>query len=179
MPAHRKSRFVDEYGLREYDARVLTATRAMADYFDTVARVSGDPKQAANWTMGELQGLLKGAAREIEESPVPPERLGELVAMVVKGDLTGKLAKDVLGKMFETGTTAAEIVEREGLKAISDSGELDRIAAEVIEANPKQVEQYRGGKTTVMQFFVGQVMKATRGQANPAAAAEALKRILG
>jgi len=105
--------------------------------------------------------------------------LGELVAMIVKGELTGKLAKDVLGKMFETGASAAEIVEREGLKAISDTGELDRIAAQIVEANPKQVEQYRGGKTTVMQFFVGQVMKATRGQANPAAAGEALKRILG
>ncbi len=179
MPTHRKRRFIEEYGLREYDAQVLTATRAIADYFDAAARVSGEPKQAANWTMGELQGLLKAAGKEIEESPVPPERLGELVAMVEKGELTGKLAKDVLGKMFATGASAADIVEREGLRAISDSGELDRIAAQIVEANPKQVEQYRGGKTTVMQFFVGQVMKATRGQANPAAAAEALKRILG
>lgn len=179
MPASRRRRFVEEYGLRDYDAQVLTATRAAADYFDTVARVSGDPKQAANWTMGELQGLLKSAGKEMEDSPVAAERLGELVRMVAQGELTGKLAKDVLGKMFESGDTAAAIVEREGLRAISDSGELDRIAAQVIDANPKQVEQYRGGKTTVMQFFVGQVMKATRGQANPAAAAEALKRILG
>jgi aspartyl-tRNA(Asn)/glutamyl-tRNA(Gln) amidotransferase subunit B len=179
MPADRRRRLIEEHGLREYDAQVLTGTRAMADFFYAAVKVSGDAKLAANWTMGDMQGLLKGAGKEIEESPVSGEMLGELVGMVAKGELTGKLAKDVLGKMFATGDRAAVVVEREGLKAISDTGELDRIAAQVVEANPKQVEQYRGGKTTVIQFLIGQVMKATRGQANPAAAGDALKRILG
>jgi aspartyl-tRNA(Asn)/glutamyl-tRNA(Gln) amidotransferase subunit B len=179
MPASCRRRFVDVYGLREYDAQVLTASRAIAGFYDTAAKVSGDPRQAANWTMGELQGLLRSAGMEIEDSPVSAESLGQLIGMLSRGELTGKLAKDVLAKMFESGESASAIVEREGLKAISDTGELDRIAADIVAANPKQVEQYRAGKTTVIQFFVGQVMKATRGQANPAAAAEALKRVLG
>ncbi len=178
MPASRRKRFVSGYGLRPYDADVLTATRALADYYDEVAKTSGDPKLAANWTMGDLQGLLKAAGKEIEDSPVSAARLGELVRMVAQGHLTGKLAKDVLTRMFETGDAPAAIVEREGLKAISDAGELESVAARIIAANPKQVEQFRSGKTSVIQFFVGQIMKATRGQANPAAASDVLKRLL-
>jgi aspartyl-tRNA(Asn)/glutamyl-tRNA(Gln) amidotransferase subunit B len=123
--------------------------------------------------------MLKEAGKEIEDSPVSAERLGELLAMVMKGELTGKLAKEVLPKMFATGDAARAIVEREGLKAISDTGQLERIVDEVIAANPKQVEQYRGGKTTLVQFFIGQVMKATRGQADPATAAAVVKAKLG
>ncbi|NWF82667.1 MAG: Asp-tRNA(Asn)/Glu-tRNA(Gln) amidotransferase subunit GatB [Bryobacteraceae bacterium] len=179
MPALRRKRFAADYGLRPYDAAVLTGSRALADFYDEAAKTSGDPRLTANWTIGDLQGLLKGAGKEIEDSPVSAARLGELVAMVANGELTGKLAKDVLAKMFETGESAVSIVEREGLKAISDTGVLEKIAAQVVEANPKQAEQYRSGKTSVIQFFVGQVMKATRGQANPAAATEALKKLLG
>jgi aspartyl-tRNA(Asn)/glutamyl-tRNA(Gln) amidotransferase subunit B len=147
----------------------------MAEYFEEVADVSKDPKTAANWVMGELAGLLKGAGKEIHESPVPAKHLGELVALISKGQLTGKLAKEVLPKMFETGDTPAVIMEREGLKPITDTGALEKIVDEVIAANPKQVEQFRGGKATVIGFLVGQVMKASRGQANPASVTELLK----
>ena len=175
LPGAKRARFVEVYGLREYDAEVLTATRAMAEYYEIVAEVSEDPKIAANWVMGDLAGLLKAANKDITESPVPARYLGELVAMIVKGELTGKMAKEVLPKMAETGETPAVIVEREGLKQISDSGALEKIVDEVIAANPKQVEQFRSGKTTVIGFLVGQVMKASRGQANPATVNEILK----
>ncbi|MGO9240640.1 MAG: Asp-tRNA(Asn)/Glu-tRNA(Gln) amidotransferase subunit GatB [Bryobacteraceae bacterium] len=179
LPAARRKRFVEGYGLSEYDAQVLTATRALADFYEQAAQASGDPKLAANWTTGDLAALLRADHKEIEESPVSAANLGELVALVVRGELTGKLAKEVLAKMYQTGEAARVIVEREGLKAISDTGELEQIIDRVIAANPKQVEQYRGGKTTVMAFFIGQVMKATRGQADPPAANEILKRKLG
>ncbi len=175
LPAKKRARFIEQFGLREYDAQVLTATRAMAEYYEEVADVSKDPKTAANWVMGELAGLLKGAGKEIHESPVPAKHLGELVALISKGQLTGKLAKEVLPKMFETGEPPAAIMEREGLKPITDTGALEKIVDDVIAANPKQVEQFRGGKATVIGFLVGQVMKASRGQANPAVATELLK----
>ena len=175
LPATKRARFIEQFGLREYDAQVLTATRAMAEYYEEVADVSKDPKTAANWVMGELAGLLKGAGKEINESPVPAKHLGELVVLIAKGQLTGKLAKEVLPKMFETGEAPVVIMEREGLKPITDTGALEKIVDEVIAANPKQVEQFRGGKATVMGFLVGQVMKASRGQANPAIATELLK----
>jgi aspartyl-tRNA(Asn)/glutamyl-tRNA(Gln) amidotransferase subunit B len=175
LPATKRARFVEQFGLREYDAQVLTATRAMAEYFEEVADVSRDPKTAANWVMGELAGLLKGAGKEINESPVPAKHLGELVALISNGQLTGKLAKEVLPRMFETGEAPSVIMEREGLKPITDTGALEKIVDDVIAANPKQVEQFRGGKATVMGFLVGQVMKASRGQANPAIATELLK----
>src|SRR5579883_818045 len=175
LPAKKRARFIEQFGLREYDAGVLTATRALAEYYEEVADVSKDPKTAANWVMGELAGLLKGAGKEIHESPVPAKHLGELVALISKGQLTGKLAKEVLPKMFETGEPPAAIMEREGLKPITDTGALEKIVDDVIAANPKQVEQFRGGKATVIGFLVGQVMKASRGQANPAVATELLK----
>jgi aspartyl-tRNA(Asn)/glutamyl-tRNA(Gln) amidotransferase subunit B len=179
LPADKRRRFTEEYGLREYDAQVLTSSRPLAEYFDRVVSACGDAKLAANWISGDLMGLLKADGKEIDQSPVGAAQLGELVALVAKGELTGKLAKEVLAKMYKSGEPARAIVEREGLKAISDTGELERIIDEVIAANPKQVEQYRGGKTTVIQFFIGQVMKATRGQADPAAAAEIVKSRLG
>jgi aspartyl-tRNA(Asn)/glutamyl-tRNA(Gln) amidotransferase subunit B len=172
LPADRRARFVHEYGLREYDAQVLTATRELSDYFEAAAKASGDPRAAANWVMGDLAAALNAGGKDIADSPVTPERLGELIALVGQGELTGKLAKDVFARMLETGDPPRVIMEREGLKAMSDSGELEKIIDEIIAKNPKQVEQYRGGKTTVLAFFVGQVMKATRGQANPQTAGE-------
>lgn len=167
LPAAKRARFIEVYGLREYDAEVLVSTRAMAEYYEIVAEVSQDPKMAANWVIGE--------GKEITESALPARHLGELVGMIVKGELSGKLAKEVLPKMIESGEPPSVIVEREGLKQISDSGALEKIVDEVLAANPKQVEQFRGGKTTVIGFLVGQVMKASRGQANPAAVNELLK----
>ena len=142
------------------------------------AKASGDPKTAANWIMSDLLGALKAEGKEIADSPVKPEQLAELLKLIASGELSGKLAKQVFPKMFATGDSAKTIVEREGLKQISDTGAIEKIVDEVIAANPKQVEQYRGGKATVLNFFVGQVMKATRGQAGTDAVTAILKQKL-
>jgi aspartyl-tRNA(Asn)/glutamyl-tRNA(Gln) amidotransferase subunit B len=177
LPTDKRNRFVESYGLREYDAQVLTATREISDYFEKTAKAAGDPRMAANWVAGDLLGALKG--REITESPVSPEQLGELVAFIAKGEISGKMAKDIFAKMFETSESAAAIIDREGLRQISDTGALEKIVDEVIAASPKQVEQYKSGKTGVIGYLVGQVMKASKGQANPAAVNELLKAKLG
>ena len=140
---------------------------------------SGDAKTAANWVMGDLMGALKAEGKEIAESPVSAANLGELVRMIGKGEISGKLAKEVFPKMFGAGDAPAVIMEREGLKQISDTGAVEQVIDEVIAQNPKQVEQYRGGKTTVINFLVGQAMRATRGQANVTVVQEILKRKLG
>jgi aspartyl-tRNA(Asn)/glutamyl-tRNA(Gln) amidotransferase subunit B len=173
LPAVKRKRFVEDYGLREYDAQVLTATRAIGDYFEEAAASAGDPKMAANWVTGDLLGALKG--REIEESPIPAEQLGELVSLIAKGEISGKLAKEIFARMLDTGDSARAIMDREGLRQISDAGALEKMVDEVIAGSPKQVEQYKSGKTTVLGYLVGQVMKASKGQANPAAVNELLK----
>jgi aspartyl-tRNA(Asn)/glutamyl-tRNA(Gln) amidotransferase subunit B len=179
LPGEKRKRFVETYGLREYDAEVLTAARELSEYFEKTASAAGDPRAAANWVMGDLAAALKEAGKDISESPVSAERLGELIALIAKSEISGKLAKEIFPKMFASGDSARAIMEREGLKQISDSGALAKIVDEVIAANPKQVEQYKAGKTTVLGFFVGQAMKASRGQANPAAISELLKERLG
>jgi aspartyl-tRNA(Asn)/glutamyl-tRNA(Gln) amidotransferase subunit B len=173
LPAMKRARFTTGFGLSEYDADVLTASRFVSEYFETVSGVSGNPKLAANWVSGELMGALKNG-----ETPVSAENLGLLVKMIASGELSGKLAKEVFPKMLATGDTAAAIVEREGLKQISDTGALEGIIDSVIAGNPKQVEQYKSGKTTVINFLVGQVMKASRGQAKPDTVTELLKQKL-
>jgi len=170
LPAERRQRFIQSYGLREYDAQVLTSSRELGDYFERVASVSGDAKSSANWVITDLLGLLAG--REVAASPVSAERLGELVSLVAKGELSGKMAREIFPKMAETGDSAPVIMEREGLKQISDSGALSKIVDDVIAANPKQVAEYKAGKAVVLKFLVGQVMKLSRGQANPAAVNE-------
>ncbi len=175
LPAQKRARFVADYGLREYDAQVLTSTRELSEYFEKAAETSGDPRGAANWVMGDLLGALKAEGKEIAESPVSAVHLGELLALIAKGEISGKLAKDIFSKMFASGDAPGPIIEREGLKQISDAGTLERIVGEILAANPKQVEQYKGGKTSVFGFFVGQVMKVTRGQANPALVNQVLK----
>jgi len=129
--------------------------------------------------MGDLMGALKAEGKEIAESPVSAEHLGELVKLIAANQLSGKLAKEIFPKMFASGDAPAAIMEREGLRQISDTGALEKVIADVIAANPKQVEQYRGGKTTVINFLVGQAMKATRGQANVAVVTDLLKQKLG
>ena len=179
LPRQKRARFIGEYGLREYDAGVLTATRALSEYYEEAVKVSGDAKTTANWVMGDLAGSLKAEGKEIAEPPVSARNLGELVRLIGKGELSGKLAKEVFAKMFATGDAPGVIIEREGLKQISDTGALEQMVDDVIAANPKQVEQYRGGKPTVLNFLVGQVMKASRGQANVAAVQDLLKNKLG
>jgi aspartyl-tRNA(Asn)/glutamyl-tRNA(Gln) amidotransferase subunit B len=174
LPSARRQRFIEEYALTEYNADVLTATRATSDYFEKVAAVSGDARAAANWVMGDLSALLKDQNKEITESPVSAENLGGLIKLMAQGKISGKIAKEILPKML-SGDTAEAIAEREGLHQISDTGAIEKIIDDVIAANPKQVEQYRGGKQTVIGFLVGQVMKASRGQADPAAVNTLLK----
>jgi len=177
LPADKRKRFIENYGMREYDAQVLTATRAISDYFEKAAAVSADPRTTANWVAGDLMGALKG--RDITESPVSAEQLGELTGLIANGELSGKLAKEIFAKMFAGGESARAIMDREGLRQISDSDALGKIVDDVIAANPKQVEQYRSGKAAVLGFLVGQVMKASKGQANPGAVNELLKQKLG
>ncbi|MDW8130905.1 MAG: Asp-tRNA(Asn)/Glu-tRNA(Gln) amidotransferase subunit GatB [Bryobacterales bacterium] len=179
LPAQKRARFVEQYGLREYDAQVLTLSRALSDYFERAAAASRDPRAVANWVMGDLLGALKAEGKEIGESPVQPEQLAELVDLIATGEITGKLAKEIFSKMFATGDSARAIIEREGLRQISDAETLARIVDEILAANPKQVELYKGGKSGVLGFFVGQVMKATRGQANPQLVNQLLKEKLG
>ena len=178
LPRAKRRRFVEQYGISDYDARVLSLTGPVADYFERVAQASGDAKTAANWVQGDLAGALNAAGKTIDESPVSAEDLAAMVKLIGDGTLSSKLAKDVFAKMFESGRSAAEIVEAEGLRQISDTGELERIIDELIVANPKQVETYRGGKTGILGFFVGQVMKATKGQANPGVVNDLLQKKL-
>ncbi len=175
LPAQKRARFIESYGLREYDAQVLTATRDLSEYFEKAAQVSGDARAAANWVMGDLAAALNAEGKQITESPVAAEQLGELVALISKGEISGKMAKEIFQKMLTTGESARAIVEREGLRQISDAGALDALVDQAIAQNPKQVEQYRSGKTQVLGYLVGQVMKASRGQANPAAVNEVLR----
>jgi aspartyl-tRNA(Asn)/glutamyl-tRNA(Gln) amidotransferase subunit B len=164
LPASKRARFVESLGLREYDAEVLTATRPLSEYFEQVAATSQDPRAAANWVMGELMGALNAAGKEISESPVRAGDLGELIVLIAKGEVSGKMAKEIFAGMFAGGEPARAVMER--------------IVAEVLAANPKQVEQYKSGKGAVLGFLVGQVMKATRGQANPAVVSQILQRSL-
>jgi aspartyl-tRNA(Asn)/glutamyl-tRNA(Gln) amidotransferase subunit B len=178
LPASKRARFAESLGLREYDAEVLTATRPLSEYFERVAAASQDPHAAANWVMGELLGALNAAGKEISESPVSAGDLGELIRLIAKGEVSGKMAKEIFAAMFAGGEPPRAVMERQGLKQISDTTALEAIVAEVLAANPKQVEQYKSGKGAVLGFFVGQVMKATRGQANPAVVNQILQRSL-
>jgi aspartyl-tRNA(Asn)/glutamyl-tRNA(Gln) amidotransferase subunit B len=175
LPRAKRERFVREYGLREYDAQVLTAARSNSEYFERALSVSGDPRTTANWVMGDLIAALKEENKDYAESPVSPENLGELVSLIRKGELSSKLAKEIFPKMYATGDSPRAIMDREGLKQISDTSAIEKIIDEILAANPKQIEQYKAGKTAVMGFLVGQVMKASRGQANPAAVNEMLR----
>jgi aspartyl-tRNA(Asn)/glutamyl-tRNA(Gln) amidotransferase subunit B len=179
LPEARRERFRAQYRLREYDAGVLTASRPLADYYEEVAGVSGDPRAAANWVQGDLLGALNAAGKDITESTVSAQHLGELVRLIGEGAISGKIAKTVFEKMLAAGQPPQEIIAAEGLAQISDASALEKVVAEVIAASPKQAEQYRAGKQEVLRYFVGQIMKATRGQANPALVNQLLKKHLG
>ena len=178
LPPAMRARFLEQYRISEYDARVLTSSVETARYFEQAAKAGGNSKAAANWVQGELMGALNAAGKNIEESPVSADALGGLVALVGQGTLSGKLGKQVFAKMFATGKSAKEIVKAEGLRQISDAGELDGIIGKILDSSPKQVAQYKGGKKGVLGYFVGQVMRATRGQANPRVANQMLRKAL-
>src|SRR6266478_4414074 len=157
LPEARRNRFVAQYGLPEYDAEVLTATQELADYFEKAAVGSSDKKITANWVMGELLGALKAAGLEITASPVSPENLAGLVVLIHDGTVSGKMAKSVFEKMFAASQSAREALDHLGIRQITDEGEIRNVIRTVIAASPKQIEQYRSGKTTLFGYFVGQV----------------------
>lgn len=167
LPAARRKRFVTAYQIPDYDAEFLTATHQVADFFDETARSSGDPKASSNWIMGDLSGLLNSARLEIQEAKVKPEHLSELINLIKDGTISGKIAKSVLPEVFETGKSPRQIVEEKGLAQISDSSAIETIIDQVIADNPGSAQDYRDGKKKAIGFLVGQVMRATKGKANP------------
>jgi aspartyl-tRNA(Asn)/glutamyl-tRNA(Gln) amidotransferase subunit B len=167
LPADKKARFENELGLSSYDAGILTSDRELADYFEQVASVGGEAKLAANWVIGDLSGRLNKEDKQLSECPVTAEMLGGMIKRLAENAITSKMAKEVFDAMWNGEGDADIIIEKRGLKP-ADSGEVEKIIDEVIASNPEQVEQFRAGKTKVMGFFVGQVMKASKGKADPA-----------
>ncbi len=179
LPAARVERFVADYGIPRYDALVLTADRALADYFDACVRLHGNGKACSNWVMGEVARGLNAEGIGIAACPVTPELLAGLLQRVEDGTISGKIAKTVFDEMWKSGKPADTIIADQGLRQVTDTGAIEEIIDGIIAANPGQVEEYRGGKEKVFGFFVGQVMKASKGKANPAAVNELLKKKLG
>jgi aspartyl-tRNA(Asn)/glutamyl-tRNA(Gln) amidotransferase subunit B len=179
LPGQLRRRFETEFGLSPYDADVLSQTRELANWYESlVAAHPADPKRCANWMANELLGRLKEAGRDITNSPVSAESLAGLLDRIADNTISGKIAKDVLDAMMESGADADTIIEERGLKQVSDSGTIDAMIKEVMDANPAQVESYRSGKEKLLGFFVGQVMKASGGQANPGMVNQRLKELL-
>jgi aspartyl-tRNA(Asn)/glutamyl-tRNA(Gln) amidotransferase subunit B len=178
LPDARRSRFIDQYGLPAYDAGVLTMERELADYFEECLAVFPQPKPVSNWIMGSLLGLLNARGITIDQSPIPAAGLAELLKLVEEGAISGRSAKTVFDEMAASGKTARAIVQEKGLAQISDALAIESVVHEVLAQNPAEVGAYRGGKTKLMGFFVGEVMKATRGQANPKTVNELLKKSL-
>ena len=178
LPDAKKTRFAKEFGLNDYDASVLTNNRDMADYFECVAKSSGDAKLAANWVAGELQALLKKNNWEIKESPIQADRLATLIARIKDNTISGKIAKAVFEAMIEDSSNVDDIIEAKGLKQITDIGEIAKLVNEIIANNPEQVEQFREGKEQVLSYLVGQAMKLSRGKANPAQVNQILREKL-
>lgn len=178
LPVARCQRFVSEYGLSDYDADVLTSNRALADYFEEVARLCGDAKLSANWVAVDLLGLLNKQDLDIADSPVKPAQLGTMISRIKDNTISGKLAKTVFEALAAGEPNVDGIIESRGLKQVTDTGAIEKLVDEVLAANPDQVAQYRGGKDAVFGFFVGQAMKASKGKANPAQLNELLRNKL-
>ncbi|MDX8380957.1 MAG: Asp-tRNA(Asn)/Glu-tRNA(Gln) amidotransferase subunit GatB [Ghiorsea sp.] len=180
LPTQLRKRFETEYGLSAYDADVLTQTQSLAQWYEAlVAAHPANPKQCANWLANELLGRLKELNKDIAESPVSAKALAALLDRIADNTISGKIAKDVLDAMLESGKDVDTIIEEKGLKQVSDTGAIDAMIQEVLDANQGQVEAYRGGQDRLFGFFVGQVMKASKGQANPAIVNQRLKALLG
>jgi aspartyl-tRNA(Asn)/glutamyl-tRNA(Gln) amidotransferase subunit B len=175
LPEQRRNRFGDQYGLSFADASQLVSERSLADYYEAAAAASGNPRATANWVRSELLRELESAGLTAEASPVAPQELGALVRSIDEGKISGKQGKDVLVEMFKTGKAAQTIIDEQGLVQLSDVGEIDAIIDEVIAANPDQLASYRSGKEALFGFFVGQVLKASKGKANPKVVNERLR----
>jgi aspartyl-tRNA(Asn)/glutamyl-tRNA(Gln) amidotransferase subunit B len=178
LPEARRKRMVADYGITDYDAQVLTSTKSFADQFEAAAKAAKNPKRVANLVQGELLGRLKAKGLEIEQSPISMTGVALSADLVESGAISGKMLKDLYELSFERNQDFGEVYEREKPQQITDSSAIEKIINEIIAANPKQVEQYRAGKKTVTGFFVGQVMKASKGQANPQMVNELLAKKL-
>ncbi len=178
LPSEKKKRFVVEYGLPSYDADILTADRALAEYYEACLEDFNEPKAVSNWIMGSLLGWLNAEGKTIDQTPIAASNLAQLLKLVDDGTISGKIAKTVFDDMARSGKSARQIVEEKGLIQISDSNALENIVSTVLNANPSEVKAFQNGKTKLLGFFVGQVMKETRGKANPKLVNEILKRKL-
>jgi aspartyl-tRNA(Asn)/glutamyl-tRNA(Gln) amidotransferase subunit B len=178
LPDEKKGRFIQQYQIPEYDAEILTSTKAMAAYYEECVRLFPEPKTIGNWMMGELLRELKHDEREIDQCPVTPQHLAEMLLMMKEGTISGKIAKDVFEEMYRTGERPEKIVRDKGWVQILDEGEIEKAIEKAMEGNPKQVEDYRKGKEKLFGFFVGEVMKQTKGKANPKLVNELLKKKL-
>jgi aspartyl-tRNA(Asn)/glutamyl-tRNA(Gln) amidotransferase subunit B len=178
LPDAKRNRFVTEMGLPEYDADLLTSEMPLAQWFEEAVRAGGQPKAVSNWMMGELMRLLNEDNRSIEECLLKPERLAEMLTLVDKGTISGKIAKTVFEEMYRTGKDAGTIVREKGLVQISDASAIEKLVDEIIAKHPQEVERFKGGEEKLLGFFVGQVMKASKGKANPQMLNELLKKKL-
>jgi aspartyl-tRNA(Asn)/glutamyl-tRNA(Gln) amidotransferase subunit B len=178
LPDEKKERFIRQYKVPEYDAEILTSTKAMANYFEGSVSFFQEPKTVSNWIMGDLLRELKRDEREIDQCPVTPKHLAEMLSMIKEGTISGKIAKDVFEEMYRTGEHPERIVQDKGWVQIQDEAEILKAIEKAMEANPKQVEDYRKGKEKIFGFFVGEVMKQTKGKANPKLVNELLKKRL-
>ncbi|MED3574058.1 Asp-tRNA(Asn)/Glu-tRNA(Gln) amidotransferase subunit GatB [Cytobacillus praedii] len=167
LPDERKKRYVEELGLPAYDAAVLTVTKEMADFFEATVRAGAEAKQASNWIMGEVSAYLKAEQKELDETALTPEGLAGMIKLIENGTISSKIAKKVFKELIENGGSAEQIVKDKGLVQISDEGALLKIVTEVLDNNPKIIEDYKNGKEKAAGSLVGQIMKATKGQANP------------
>ncbi|MGH9542365.1 MAG: Asp-tRNA(Asn)/Glu-tRNA(Gln) amidotransferase subunit GatB [Terriglobales bacterium] len=179
LPRAKRERLVAQYGIGIYDAEVLTASRPLADYFEAAANGAANPKAIANWIMGDLAAWMNSSGETLATIKIKPEHIAQLVALIDGNTLSGKMAKEVFAHMAASGDAPAAAVKALGLKQESDPAALRDLIDQVLAAHPQQTQQYRAGKTALLAFFVGQVMKASRGQANPALVNDLLKRALG
>jgi len=178
LPDDKRARFISDYGLPEYDADFLVSEKAMADWFEEAVRLGGQPKSVSNWIMMELMRLLNRDNRSIEESPLRPSQLVEMLSLIENGTISGKIAKTVFEEMYRTKKGAEEIIIEKGLRQVSDEGAIEREIDEIIKRHPKEVERFRAGEEKLFGFFVGQVMKATKGKANPQIVNDLLRKRL-
>lgn len=178
LAQQKAKRFVTQYQIPEYDARVLTTEKMLADYYETAVLTHNNPKKISNWIMSELLRELNNDNREIGQCPITPQTLAELVALIDKGTISGKIAKIVFEEMYKSGKSAEAIIKAQNLVQVSDTGAIEKVIAEIIATNPSQYQQYKSGKDKLFGYFVGQVMKAMKGQANPDVVNELLKKKL-
>jgi len=178
LPLAKRERFIKDYQIPAYDAGVLTADKALANYYEEVVRLCDKPKAASNWVMGDVLRFLNEEKRDIRNCPISPASLAEMISLIDEGTISGKMAKDIVEEMYKSGKPPKVIVEEKGMVQITDEGELIKTITAIIEANPNQLKDYRGGKEKLFGFFVGQVMKATQGKANPQLVNDLLKKML-